>query len=381
MYKLLALSSVVWAALLTSAVAQTQHHSNAEKARWLWVKDYITGIGVPTASVDIGPGDKCLGHTGLTDVNWTAHYTTNAAGRVLVRGLPQKLSCRVTVDGRPLYVLTYGFEIARAQNLPTWISLRNDYTTTIFVSSQARDDRTLPPDYWETNDPTKFRSYIRDPDTAQLIPGVGVTAVPSGVSTTTDANGLFTLEVAASYRKGKFPSMATQTLVFSKPSYKTFEYRQLVLRPGLVQIDVFLPKGTGTLVRTNGSIYPGDPYDDQFEAYPGEAPEHLPSGRGEILSFEIRPFTYDGGWITCGKGAKAILKAHNLTKVGIGWTPTGTGVTESVGLDMLKISTSPEGDTWEVALSDIMSTRFAAGGVDNSGKTVRSMDLSNVYCE
>jgi hypothetical protein len=375
--KLLVLFLLV-AAWLSAAAENPAPKS--KQPRWLWVKDYYTELGIAGAWVDIAPGDKCLGQTKFAEVKWTAHYVTDGAGRVLVHGLPEKLSCRVTVNGQQLNVYAYGFDFSHQNKLPSWIQLR-PYTSTIFTMPEADRNRTTPNNYWESNDPTQFRSYIQNPDTAELLSAVKVTALPSGITTTRDANGLFTLEVPASYRKGEFPTMAVQTLVFSKPGYKTLEYRQLVLHPGVQHVEVFLPKGSGTLVRTNGSIYPGNPYDDKFAAYPGNAPEHAPRGSGEMISFEITPWTDDGGWITCGKGAKAIVKARYLTKVGIGWIPTGTGVTDSVGITMTKVSTSPEGDMWEAPLSQIMSTSFAAGGVDKHGKGARSMNLGGVYCE
>ena len=75
----------------------------------------------------------------------------------------------------------------------------------------------VEPDYWSTTgDPTRFRAYIQDLDAGQLISGVGVTALRSGITAISDAKGLFTLEVQASYRKSKTPPTAVETLVFSK---------------------------------------------------------------------------------------------------------------------------------------------------------------------
>lgn len=378
MRNLLAVALLISACL--SSAADNLTPASKQRTRWLWVKDDYSGLGVAGAWVDIAPGDRCLGKTRFADVTWTAHYVTDGAGRVLVHGLPAKLSCRVTVNGQQLNVFTYSFELNHENRLPSWVQSR-PFNTTIFTMPEADKNRTAPEHWWDTNDPTLFRSYIQDPETAELISDVRVTAQPSGITTTSDANGLFTLEVPADYRKGKFPSMATQTLVFSKPGYKTLQYRQLVLHPGVRTLDVFLPKGSGTLVRINGSVYAGNPYDDQFAAYPGKAPEYLPRGRGQIISFEITPWTYEANWISCGKNAKVIVKARNLTNVGIGWTPTGTGVTDSVGITLTRVSTSPDGDTWEAPLSDIMSTHFAAGGTNKQGKNVASMELGNVYCE
>ncbi len=363
---------------LASAV-DAPHQSAAQAPRWLWVKDYVTQIGIAGAQVDIGPGGKCWGQIDAAAVKWTAHYTTDAAGRVLTQGLPSRISCRVTVNGKALYARGGGFEISQPEVLPAWARLRN-LTGTIDVSSEPEDNRTRPENYWETtDDATLFRSYIQDPNTSELISDVKVTSLPSGISTMSDANGLFTLAVPARYRKGKFPSMTAQTLVFSKPGYKTFEYRQLVLNPGVVPLQVFLSKGHGTLVRVNGSIGDsGNPWEDHFAAYPGNAP----AGRGEIISFEITPCTYAGGWINCENGAKAVLKARNLTQAVISWTPTGTEMAgHGESQSMKKVDTSPDGDTWEAALPDVMSTDFVAGGTDQEGKPVSTIDLGNVYCE
>lgn len=381
MRRLLTSLFAIWAAVLLSTAAQTQPHRGTPQPRWLWVKDYYSGLGVAGAWVDIAPGDKCLGQTKFAEVKWTAHYVTDGAGRVLVHDLPKKLSCRVTVNGQQLNVYTYGFDFSHQNKLPSWIQLR-PFIATIFTMPEADKNRTTPGNYWYSDDPTLFRSYIQDPATAELISGVTVTALPSGITTTSDANGLFTLEVPASYRKGKFPTMAVQTLVFSKPGYKTLEYRQLVLHPGIQQLGIFLPTGRGTLVRTNGSIYPGNPYDDEFAAYPGKPPEHRPKDSGEILSVEITPYTLDANWIICPRGAKVIVKARNLKNVGVGWTPTGTGMEDyGQSIPMRKVRTAPDGDTWEAVLSDVGSTSFAVGGTDRRGKSVASMDLGNVGCE
>lgn len=383
MLKFLGLIFVVMTALPTLMDAQRQQQKTTQRPTWLWVKDYNSGIGIPGAHVDIGPGEKCLGQTKFADVKWTAHYTADEAGRVLTRGLPSRLSCRVAANRHQLYVAGGEFQSTFPLGIPAWAHLHGAYVATLTVAAERVELGTSASDYWETtDDPTKFRSYIQDSETADLIPGVKITALPSGITTTSDANGLFTLEVPANYRKNKFPSLATQTLVFSKPGYKQFEYRQLVLHPGLIRLEVFLSRGTGTLVRTNGALSDGgNPYDDHFTAYPGKAPEHPPKGSGEIISVEISPYKYDGGWINCPRGAKIIVKARNLKAAGIGWTPTGTGVTDSVGINLIKVNTSPEADTWEAALSDIMSTHFAVGGTDMRGKGVASIDLGNVGCD
>src|ERR1700679_1324284 len=173
-----------------SAAAGNPATADSKQARWLWVKDYYSGLGVAGASVDIAPGDKCLGQTNSADVKWAAHYVTDAAGRVLVHGLPEKFSCQVTVNGQQLNVFSYGSEFRQERRLPSWIQSRV-FTSTISTMPEADRDRTTPEHYWETNDPTLFRSYIQDPDTGDLIANVKVTALPSGITTTSDANGLF----------------------------------------------------------------------------------------------------------------------------------------------------------------------------------------------
>lgn len=370
--------------VVLSCAASAQQRPAENTSRWLWVKDYATQIGIAGAEVDIGPGDKCWGQVAADAVKWTAHYTTDAAGRVLIHGLPLRFSCRVTVHGNALFARGGGFELYHPKVLPVWARLRN-LTGVIYVGSQAENNGTWSENYWETtDDPTLFRSYIQDPDTAELIPDVKVTALPSGITTTSDANGLFTLEIPARYRKGEFPSKATQTLVFSKPGYKTFEYRQLVLNPGVVPLEVFLSKSRGTLVRVNESIRnSGNPWEDEFAAYAGKAPERPPAGRGEIISFEITPpITYDGTWITCDEGTSAVLKARNLTQATISWTPTGTQMAgHDVSQSMKKVSTSPDGDTWEAELSQVMSTNFVVSGSGKDGKSVRTMDIGNVGCQ
>jgi hypothetical protein len=113
------------------------------------------------------------------------------------------------------------------------------------VSSNDKDVEGEELDYWSTtDDPTQFRAYIQDVHTGRFIPGVKVTALRSKVMTKSDAKGLFTLEVAASWRKGKAPPEATETLVFSKPGYRQLRYERLVLNPGADGLDVILEKGT-----------------------------------------------------------------------------------------------------------------------------------------
>jgi hypothetical protein len=117
--------------------------------------------------------------------------------------------------------------------------------------------------------------------------------------------------VRASYRKGKPPSIATETLVFSKSAYRSLENRDLVLNPGVNRLSIRLERGTGTVVRRNRSISNGE-Y-DSF-TFAGKARE-LPDGyAGEIVSFEIEPSIYNG-WTLGQRGAKVILKGRNLRSV------------------------------------------------------------------
>src|SRR4029450_8503292 len=140
--------------------------------------------------------------------------------------------------------------------------------------------------------------------------------VHSGITTRSDPDGLFTLEVPAADRKDKSPGAATETLLFSKPGYNSFEYRQLVLNPGLNQLEIMMSKGVGTLVRKNRSRgNRGDTVQDEFFEF-SSTPLAIPeSHAGEITSLEIVPSTSNGGWILIKRGAKAILKARNLSGV------------------------------------------------------------------
>jgi hypothetical protein len=124
---------------------------------------------------------------------------------------------------------------------PAWAHVENACQAIIWVSSNDKDVEGEELDYWSTtDDPTQFRAYIQDVHTGRFIPGVKVTALRSKVMTKSDAKGLFTLEVAASWRKGKAPPEATETLVFSKPGYRQLRYERLVLNPGADGLDVIL---------------------------------------------------------------------------------------------------------------------------------------------
>ena len=209
-----------------------------------------------------------------------------------------------------------------------------------------------------------------------------ISALLSRIATTSDRNGLFTLEVPASYRKGKLPSTATETLVFSKPGYRRFEYRDLILNPGVNALQILLEKGTGTVVRKNRSISNGrNSYQDEFLRFDGSA--GAPNGDGgEIISLDIEPAVYEGGWFVCESGAKAVVRGRNLKSVEIMWYSTGTGIgfmPPGRAGPMKKVRTSLHEDTWELQLPDLGTTDFWAQAIDAKGKTVRSINLGNVY--
>ena len=93
------------------------------------------------------------------------------------------------------------------------------------------------------------------------------------------------------------------------------------------------------------------------------------------------PSTFRGGWTTCGRNAKAILKGRKLKSVDIFLYPTGTGLGENgpylVG-HMTRMQSSPQGDTWELPIGNLMTTNFWAQAIDENGKTIKSIDLANV---
>jgi hypothetical protein len=351
-------------------VALAQVPPANQKPTWLWAMDENTNIGIVGASVDLRTEKK---------TDWTAHFLTGRAGRVLVHRpfycLPDGgVSCRVTLDGRELPVKSGSMEL----DVPNRGRADKVLRTVIYVSTGGPADQQGGE--WSSSGPTLFRAYIQDKEARQLLDGVEIKAVHSGITTRSDSDGLFTIEIQPSFRLGKSPSLATETLVFVKPGYETLEYRQLVLQPGLTTLEVLLQKRAGALVRINRSLTNlGNPFEDQYIELPGRTPP-MPEGYpGEIISLEISPST-DDGWTLFKEGAKAIVKSHNLANLEIVWVPTGTGVTSRVaGGTMKKVRSSPQEDTWELQLSDeIMSTSFWAQGTDKEHKTVRSIDLGNV---
>ncbi|MBZ5613992.1 MAG: carboxypeptidase-like regulatory domain-containing protein [Acidobacteriia bacterium] len=326
----------------------------------------------------------CLGKTKPGDIKWTANYVMGPAGRVLADRLPKDFSCRVTLNGRALDVITYGGDWnGLPWPGPKWAHPQHAFHLTITVDLNNRGIETVESDYWSTtNDPSQFSSYVQDVESGELISNVTVTALRAGVTTTTDENGLFTLAIPASYWKGKSPPGPLETLMFSKPGYRLYEYRNFVLHPGVIWLDIFLEKGTGTVVRKNRSAHDGGTLDDEFLSLREGERESRSNNRGEIFSLNIEPAVYEGGWIMCKeRGAKAIVKARNLKSVDIFWYSTGTGIGEmppAKAGPMKKVSTSADGDTWEIEVPDLMATNFWAQGIDLSGKVIKSMDLGNV---
>jgi hypothetical protein len=376
----LVVSRTVALCFVATASLLPQGRESGQQPTWLWVIDARSTLGIPGASVEIGSGAACLGRARVADGNGNTRYVTGPAGRVLTHGLPNAFSCRVTRDGRELNVVSIGQQLSPWTG-PKWAHLEHASQATIVVGSH--DVEPVELDYWATtDDPTQFRAYIQDSDAGQLISGVKATALRSGVTGTSDANGLFTVEVPASYRKGKTPPTALETLVFSKPGYRRYEYRDLVLNPGVNPLGIYLEKGTGTVVHRNRSRANGSTPEDEFFTIKGDGREAENSNRGEIISLYIEPSVVEGGWIMSKqRGAKAVVKGRNLKSVEIFWYSTGTGIglmPPAKAGPMKKVSTSPEGDTWEMELPDLMTTDFWAQGLDAHGDIVESMDLGNV---
>ena len=366
--------------LLLAVHVPAQTGSTAAESTFLWVLGQNTGLGVAGASVAIGPGTACVGLTNPQIPNWTAHYVSDTAGRTSVRNLPAEFSCRVERNGRVLQVVSAGGFAARPRTGPRWMELQHarQLVLTVEVTPLATEEDLH---YWEhTNDPARFRAYIEDVDNGQLLSNVTITALHSGVTTTSDEKGLFTLDIPARYWKGASPPGTMETLVFSKPGYRRYEYRNLILYPGLKLLDIYLEKGSGIVVRKNGGRG-GTTADQFFELKPGDR-EKSDSSKGEILSLKIEPATYEGNWIVCtDRGAKAIVKARSMKSLTIFWYTTGTGMGEmppAKAGPMKRVNMSASGDTWEIEMPDLMATNFWAQGTDISGDVVKSMDLGNV---
>ena len=358
-------------------------YAAGHKPTWLWVRDEYTELGIPGASVDVGPEVRGGPMELAPETKATAHYETGSAGRVLVYDLPKQFSCRVTLRGRVLALKSISEEGPNPYRDAVMGNRSEDVSQTIiYVDKDNVGTQVAERDEWtSSSSPTRFRGYIQDRDARRLIPDVEIEAVRSGITTTSDADGLFTMEIPASYRKGKSPSLATETLVFSKRGYQTLEYRQLILQPDLNPLEILLQTGTGSLVRRNRSLSNrGNQFEDEFFECKGTACQIRDGYAGEIASLEIVPSTFEWGWISYKTGAKAIVKARNVRTVEILYFPTGTGITSSsTEGEMTKVQSSPREDTWELELSDnILSTSFWAQGIDIKGKTVTSIDLGNV---
>ena len=354
--------------------------ASAREPVFLWVVDQNTGLGVPEVSVAIGPGKACVGLTDPEIPNWSAHYLTDAAGRISLPSRPSEFSCRVERNGRVLQVVSASGFAGYPGTGPKWMGLQHasEISLTVEVTPlETQDDLH----YWEhTSDPARFRAYVEDLDNGTLLSGVTITALHSGITTHTDENGLFTLDIPARYWKGVSPPGALETLVFSKPGYRRFEYRNVILYPELNLLDIYLEKGNGIVVRKSGGRG-GMTRDTFFELTAGEREKPAPQ-KGHILSLKIEPATYEGGWIVCtAEHAKAIVKARNVKSLDIFWYSTGTGIGEmppAKAGPMKKVSSSPAGDTWEIEMPDLMATNFWAQGTDANGDVVKSMDLGNV---
>jgi len=353
---------------------------NSPERNFLWVVDEGTGLGIPGAAVDVGPGKICVGKPDNTWVSWTAHYVTGPAGRVESPPFFDWFSCRVTVNGKQLVVVSAGGLPARSSRGPKWLTLQHasEMVLTVQLTPAKTEDDIH---YWEhTNDPAQFRAYVKDSNDGKLLSDVTIIAVRSGISVNTDQNGLFTLDVPARFWKGVSPPGAMETLIFSKNGYKHYEYRNLILAPGVNWLTVNLEKGVGTVVHKNGGRG-GMTTDEFFELKPGEH-EKINPRKGQVLSLNIEPATYEGGWIVCTeRGAKAVVKARNLKSVNIFWYSTGTGIglmPPAKAGPMTKVSSSGGADTWEIDMPDLMATNFWAQGIDLDGSMVKSIDLGNV---
>ena len=369
------------AILLATFVVAAHGASSAPEPAFLWVVDQSTGLGVPVASVDIGPEKNCVGATDTSNVRWTAHYVTGPAGRVASETYYDWFSCRVTLNGKQLEVVSAGPMKARPWPGPKWLALQHASEMSLTVELSKPDVTQDDLHYWEhTSDPAEFRAYIEDVDTGQLLSNVTITALHSGISTTSDDNGLFSLGIPARSRKGVSPPGAMETLVFTKPGYRRYEYRNLVLQPGLNWLVIYIEIGTGTVVRKNLAAHNGG--EAEFLDLKDGEREATRDRKGEIISLNIEPATFEGGWIVCTeRGAKAIVKARNLKSVDIFWYSTGTGIGEmppAKAGPMKKVGSSADGDIWEIEMPDLMATNFWAQGTDLSGNVIRSMDLGNV---
>ncbi len=99
--------------------------------------------------------------------------------------------------------------------------------------------------------------------------------------------------------------------------------------------------------------------------------------KAKLVSFEIIPSCERGDlWIIYPKGAKAIAKGENLSKVEFWISPTGTGMEDYL---FEKNELIRKGNQWEMLLPDMMfAADFYATGYDSEGKEVGKISLGTV---
>ena len=98
----------------------------------------------------------------------------------------------------------------------------------------------------------------------------------------------------------------------------------------------------------------------------------------KLLSFEIIPSCMgESGWIIYPKGAKAVAKGENLSRVEFWRIPTGTGMED---MPYTEKETIKKDNQWEVSLPDILyMSNFYAIGFDSKGNEVGRIYLGPVY--
>jgi hypothetical protein len=147
---------------------------------------------------------------------------TGRAGRVLLAGVPARFECRVSLNERDLPVESTSQELpgpftpSEAAVLKKVLS-EKVLQTVIYVKKEKPENSY---EEWNSITPTVFRAYVQDQNARELLSGVEVKAIHSGITAHTDSDGLVTVEIPASSRIGKAPSIATETLVFSKLGYR-----------------------------------------------------------------------------------------------------------------------------------------------------------------
>jgi hypothetical protein len=99
----------------------------------------------------------------------------------------------------------------------------------------------------------------------------------------------------------------------------------------------------------------------------------------KLISFEISPSCMgDAGWILYPKGAKAIAKGENLSKVEFWITPTGTQMADSLYNESQVVKNDNQ---WEAVLPEILYVvDLYAIGYDSNGNKVGKISIgSNIY--